>query len=95
MNNLWLLAALLGLPTLPMQAQGTAPAGLTTQNPARANTIQTDSQAVLLLDDVIREALEKSPEIEGAYHAASVVTAYKGNQRRYLSVTISGCIAEV
>ena len=73
MNNLWLLAALLGLPTLPMQAQGTASAGLTAQNPARANTIQTDSQTVLLLDDVIREALEKSPEIEGAYHAASAM----------------------
>jgi outer membrane protein TolC len=59
MKNLWPLAVLLALTVAPAPAQESGSAGALPQQP------------VLLLDDVIREALEKSPEIQAAYHAAS------------------------
>jgi outer membrane protein TolC len=62
MKSLWLYAFLMAYSATPVWAQGNA-ASQTDGNP-----IPADAQ-VLRLDDVVREALEKSPEAESARHA--------------------------
>jgi cobalt-zinc-cadmium efflux system outer membrane protein len=76
MKKVWLLATLLALPTVSIPAQQLVPAGLAAINHAAPSSGQVEASSeppVLLLDQVIREALEKSPEIQGAYHAASAL----------------------
>jgi outer membrane protein TolC len=61
MKSLWLYALLMAYSATPVWAQGnTAPQ-------TGGNRIPADVQ-VLRLDDVVREALEKSPEAESALH---------------------------
>lgn len=64
--GLWLVS--LALAPLSLWSQGTANSALGLKGPAAD---QSSAQQVLSLDDVVREALEKSPEAQSALHTVN------------------------
>lgn len=67
MNTTRILAILLLLPAFILSAQDSQGAAQTASARAQAN--QESASQLLVLDDVVREALEKSPEAQSALHA--------------------------
>lgn len=75
MNKLWFLPALLALAAVHLPAQETISAGPATRLAATADQgDQRPDRSVLLLDEVIREALEKSPEVQSAQYSANALS---------------------
>ncbi|HVJ07255.1 MAG TPA: TolC family protein [Acidisarcina sp.] len=71
MRAIWLMAVLLLPPSATMLAEDSGPGSVTA---ARTTTTSPEpTHEVLLLDDLVRETLEKSPEVQSALHAVGAL----------------------